>query len=165
DVSAEEARNDEIGVLARALRHERETTEEVLASLEERVRERTAQLERANTEKSRFLANMSHELRTPLNGVIAISETLSREQKTARGRELAELIVSSGRLLEHVLTDILDFSKIEAGEINLARDEFTMSTLVRRIAELHRASAEAKGLEFGWSVAPETEGRFCGDTV
>ena len=161
----EEGRNDEIGVLARSLRAEREKTEAVLASLEDRVQERTAQLERANTEKSRFLANMSHELRTPLNGVIAISETLSREQKTPKGKELAELIVSSGRLLERVLTDILDFSKIEAGEIQLARDEFSMPTLVSRIAELHRASAEAKGLDFVWTVAPDREGRFAGDTV
>jgi signal transduction histidine kinase/CheY-like chemotaxis protein len=165
DVSAEEGRNDEIGVLARSLRAERDKTETVLASLEERVQERTGQLERANAEKSRFLANMSHELRTPLNGVIAISETLSRQQETPKGKELAELIVSSGRLLERVLTDILDFSKIEAGEIKLARDEFSMSTLVSRIAELHRASAETKGLDFSWAVAPEADRRFAGDTV
>jgi signal transduction histidine kinase/ActR/RegA family two-component response regulator len=165
DVSGEERRRDEIGVLARSLRAERENAETVLASLEQRVRDRTAQLERANTEKSRFLANMSHELRTPLNGVIAISETLAKEQRSKRGRELAELIVSSGRLLEHVLTDILDFSKIEAGEIKLANDAFAMTTLVSRIAELHRAAAEAKGLKFGWSVAPDADGHFTGDTV
>jgi signal transduction histidine kinase/ActR/RegA family two-component response regulator len=160
-----EARDDEIGVLAKALRGEREKTERVLASLEDRVRERTAALERANTEKSRFLANMSHELRTPLNGVIAISETLSAQQQTAHGRELAELIVSSGRLLEQVLTDILDFSKIEAGEITLAHEDVRMEAVVGRIAELHRASAEAKGLDFTWSVAPEAQGGFVGDPV
>jgi len=165
DVSDIERRNDEIGVLATSLRTEREKVEAVLASLEDRVSERTAQLERANTEKSRFLANMSHELRTPLNGVIAISETLAGQQSTPKGRELAELIVSSGRLLERVLTDILDFSKIEAGEITLARDEFSMDRLVGGIAELHRASAQNKGLDFRWSVAPEAEGRFAGDTV
>jgi signal transduction histidine kinase/CheY-like chemotaxis protein len=165
DVSDVEARSDEIGVLATSLRTEREKVEAVLASLEDRVSERTAQLERANTEKSRFLANMSHELRTPLNGVIAISETLAGQQTTPKGRELAELIVSSGRLLERVLTDILDFSKIEAGEITLTRDEFSMNRLVGGIAELHRASAQTKGLAFRWSVAPEAEGRFAGDTV
>ena len=165
DVGDVERRKDEIGVLATALRTEREKVEAVLASLEDRVSERTAQLERANTEKSRFLANMSHELRTPLNGVIAISETLAGQQPTAKGRELAELIVSSGRLLERVLTDILDFSKIEAGEITLARDEFSMGRLVGGIAELHHASAQGKGLAFRWSVAPEAEGRFAGDTV
>jgi signal transduction histidine kinase/ActR/RegA family two-component response regulator len=165
DVTAVEQRNDEIGVLAKSLRSEREKGEAVLASLEDRVLDRTAQLERANTEKSRFLANMSHELRTPLNGVIAISETLAGQQTTPKGRELAELIVSSGRLLERVLTDILDFSKIEAGEIKLSEDDFTMDRLVGGIAELHRASAENKGLDFRWTVAPEAVGRFAGDTV
>jgi signal transduction histidine kinase/ActR/RegA family two-component response regulator len=165
DVSDVEHRNDEIGVLATSLRTEREKTVAVMASLEDRVRERTAQLERANTEKSRFLANMSHELRTPLNGVIAISETLAGKQTTAKGRELAELIVASGRLLERVLTDILDFSKIEAGEITLSHDEFSMERLVGGIAELHRASALGKGLSFHWTVAPEAEGWFGGDTV
>ena len=165
DVTDIERRQDEIGVLARSLRNERGKVERVLSTLEDRVKERTAQLERANTEKSRFLANMSHELRTPLNGVIAISETLAAQQTTDRGRELAELIASSGRLLEHVLTDILDFSKIEAGEIRLAHDPFGMERLVGGIAELHRASADSKGLNFEWSVAPEASGRFAGDTV
>ncbi|MBS0361900.1 MAG: hybrid sensor histidine kinase/response regulator, partial [Proteobacteria bacterium] len=165
DVADVEARNDEIGVLATALRTEREKVEAVLASLEDRVSERTAQLERANTEKSRFLANMSHELRTPLNGVIAVSETLAGLQTTDKGRELSELIASSGRLLERVLTDILDFSKIEAGEVTFARDEFDMVKLVSHIAELHRASAEAKHLTFRWAVAPEAQGRYAGDTV
>ncbi|MGZ6020907.1 MAG: ATP-binding protein, partial [Phenylobacterium sp.] len=165
DVSDVERRHDEIGVLATSLRTEREKTVAVMASLEDRVSERTAQLERANAEKSRFLANMSHELRTPLNGVIAISETLAGKQTTAKGRELAELIVSSGRLLERVLTDILDFSKIEAGEIALSRDEFSMERLVGGIAELHRASAQTKGLAFRWAVAPEASGWFAGDTV
>ncbi|MBP7651080.1 MAG: response regulator, partial [Phenylobacterium sp.] len=165
DLSNVEDRADEIGVLAKALRGEREKVEEVLASLEDRVRDRTAELERANAEKSRFLANMSHELRTPLNGVIAISETLAAQQKTQQSRELAELIVSSGRLLEQVLTDILDFSKIEAGEIQLSHETFDMQAIVRRIAELHRASAEAKGLELGWTVSAAARGAFVGDQV
>ena len=61
--------------MARALSAERAKVVSVLNSLEQRVSERTAELERANAEKSRFLANMSHELRTPLNGVIAVSQT------------------------------------------------------------------------------------------
>jgi signal transduction histidine kinase len=160
-----EARQDEIGVLARALKAKRAKVEEVLNSLEHRVRERTAELERANAEKSRFLANMSHELRTPLNGVVAVSQILASRQTTPQDRELAELIMSSGRLLERVLTDILDFSKIEAGEISLSEEPFDLEEMISRIAELHRAAAEAKGLDFSWRVAPGAAGGYLGDPV
>ena len=160
-----EARDDEIGVLARALRASRERVDEVLSSLEQRVRDRTAQLEAANQEKSRFLANMSHELRTPLNGVVAVAEVLARGSVCSRAREQAELIASSGRLLERVLSDILDFSKIEAGQMRLETGVFDLATLVTRIAELHRASAEAKGLAMTWRIGEGAGGAYSGDSV
>jgi signal transduction histidine kinase/ActR/RegA family two-component response regulator len=159
------ARRDEIGLLARALKTARTRIEEVMTSLEERVSERTAQLEAANQEKSRFLANMSHELRTPLNGVVAVAEVLAREQTEPRAKEQAELIASSGRLLERVLSDILDFSKIEAGQLGLEFGEFDVETLTARIAALHHATAEAKGLELKWSVEPAARGVYRGDAV
>ncbi|WP_310213597.1 ATP-binding protein [Caulobacter sp. BE264] len=158
-----EARPDEIGSLARALRRQRERNEELLRSLEQRVAVRTAELERANQAKSVFLANMSHELRTPLNGVIAIGDRLAEEENAETRRELASLVTSSGRLLEQVLGDILDVSKIEAGQFQLSPAPFDLVQLVRGMAELHAASAEAKHLTFRWSVAPDAEGSYDGD--
>ncbi|HJV40967.1 ATP-binding protein [Caulobacter sp.] len=158
-----EARDDEIGALARALRSQRERNEELLRSLEERVAERTVELERANQAKSVFLANMSHELRTPLNGVIAIGDRLAKEEDPSVRRELAALVSSSGRLLEKVLGDILDVSKIEAGEFQLTPAPFDLIQLVRGMAELHAAAAEVKALTFRWSVAPDAAGTYEGD--
>ncbi len=158
-----ERRTDEIGSLARALRRGRERNEELRRSLEDRVAERTAELERANQAKSVFLANMSHELRTPLNGVIAIGDRLADEEDPESRRELAALVSSSGRLLEQVLGDILDVSKIEAGEFQLTTAAFDLTQLVRGMAELHAAAAEAKHLDFRWSVAPDAAGTYDGD--
>lgn len=158
-----ERRPDEIGSLARALRRQRERNEELRRSLEVRVAERTAELERANQAKSVFLANMSHELRTPLNGVIAIGDRLAHEQDPEARRELAALVSSSGRLLEQVLGDILDVSKIEAGQFQLTPAPFDLTQLVRGMAELHAAAAEAKALAFRWSVAPDAAGTYEGD--
>ncbi|MBU4436038.1 MAG: response regulator [Alphaproteobacteria bacterium] len=158
-----EAREDEIGDLARTLRQQREGHEELLRSLEDRVAERTAALERANQAKSLFLANMSHELRTPLNGVIAIGDRLAEEADPERRRELAALVTSSGRLLEQVLGDILDVSKIEAGQFRLTPAPFDLRRLVSGMAELHAASAKAKGLDFNWSIAPGAAGGYLGD--
>ena len=158
-----ETRTDEIGALARTLRSQRDGNIELLRSLEERVAERTIELERANQAKSVFLANMSHELRTPLNGVIAIGDRLAEENDPERRRELAALVTSSGRLLEQVLSDILDVSKIEAGQFQLTPAPFDLATLVGGVAELHRASAEAKSLLFRWSIEPGVAGSYLGD--
>jgi signal transduction histidine kinase/CheY-like chemotaxis protein len=165
DLSDIEAREDEIGALARALRFERDKVAELLGSLERRVKERTAELEQANLEKSRFLANMSHELRTPLNGVVAVSEMLARTQRTRRDRELAELVVSSGKLLEQVLTDILDFSKLEAGRLELHLAAFDLGKVVGQISSLHGVVAAAKGVAFKVEIAPEADGAYVGDSV
>jgi len=163
--AALEARGDEIGALARALAEERRVSSALTLGLEARVAERTAELDRANQAKSTFLATMSHELRTPLNGVIALSDVLAKRQVSDEDREVASLIVSSGRLLEQVLTDILDFSKIEAGQMPLNVEAFDLATCVRRVAELHRASAEAKGLDLAWTIAPSAAGGVKGDEV
>ena len=160
-----EQRGDEIGVLARAVSAERDASHLVQASLEEHVSERTAELERANQEKSRFLANMSHELRTPLNGIIAVSEKLLERQKAPEDRELAELIVGSGRLLERVLSDILDFSRLEAGDVALVEETLSLAALVERVGRLHHAVAQARSLELTWSVAADCGGRWLGDGV
>jgi CheY-like chemotaxis protein len=106
---------------------------------------------------------MSHELRTPLNGVIAIGDRLGEEVDPERRRELAALVTSSGRLLEQVLSDILDVSKIEAGEFQLTPAPFDLTALVGGVAELHRASAQAKGLDFRWSIQPGLAGGYLGD--
>ena len=158
-------RDDEIGQLARKLGEERRRGDEILAGLEERVQARTAELQQANAAKTDFLANMSHELRTPLNGVIALSSLLAGEQTTDRGRQTADLVVASGRLLEQVLTDILDISRIEAGQLPINRAPFDLGECVATITALHRASAEAKGLDFTVTLAPDAQGWRLGDDI
>ena len=160
-----EARPDEIGALSRRLSGQRVRNDQLLATLEERVAERTEDLERANRAKSSFLANMSHELRTPLNGVVAVSALLEAKLKSPKEKRMASLVASSARLLEAVLADILDVSKIEAGEMTLSSEPFDLQTIMDRIAELHRASAAAKGLELKWLIAPEAAGGYLGDEV
>jgi CheY-like chemotaxis protein len=108
---------------------------------------------------------MSHELRTPLNGVVAVSDLLAKEQTTERGRQMAELVRASGRLLEQVLTDILDISRIEAGQLPINLAAFDLAACVATIAALHRASAEAKGLEFVVRVDEAANGWRQGDDV
>jgi signal transduction histidine kinase/ActR/RegA family two-component response regulator len=122
-----------------------------------------AQAQAAAEAKGQFLANMSHELRTPLNGVIAIAEVLRDRQGTAQNREMAALIVSSARVLEHLVSDVLDTAKIEAGRMTLEAASFDLRQLVRNVAELHAAAAAAKNLRLQWRVNPSAASCYLGD--
>ncbi|HEV8120394.1 MAG TPA: ATP-binding protein, partial [Candidatus Polarisedimenticolia bacterium] len=129
--------------------------EQMNADLERKVRERTLELERANSLKSEFLANMSHELRTPLNAIIGFSELLldpgfgplSEDQ-----RGYAADIHSSGRHLLNLINDILDLSKIEAGKMRLRREVFPLGPVVEEAMALLRVDAARKRLTFTTDV-------------
>lgn len=158
-------RQDEIGVVARALAAADARAEDLVTSLEDKVRARTAELEAANESKSYFLANMSHELRTPLNGIIATADLLLARQRGRDAKELARLIVSSGRVLERVVTDVLDVSKLEAGRLLLEAAPFHLEDLIDDVAELFRAAAQAKGLRLRATVEVDAQGIWIGDRV
>ncbi len=80
--------------------------------------------EAANASKTAFLANMSHELRTPLNAILGFSEIISEEcfgpVGSARYKDYAGDIHSSGAHLLSLINDLLDIAKIEAGRMEIS---------------------------------------------
>ncbi len=105
--------------------------------LEDKVKERTRELEVANEElqkanikireadrlKSEFLANMSHELRTPMNAIIGFTRLVNRKAGDllpAKQRENLEKVEMSANQLLNLINDILDLSKIEAGKMTVS---------------------------------------------
>jgi len=115
--------------------------EEVNRTLEQKVQDRTAELEKmmltakdANQAKSSFLAKMSHELRTPMNAIIGYSEILIEDATdNANQSAIDDLgkILSAARHLLGLINDVLDLSKIEAGRMDLFLETFDVGTLVR----------------------------------
>lgn len=84
---------------------------------------------RINSEQATQLAHfasMSHEIRTPLNCIIGVSSLLEEDEKLDASQvDLVQMIVSSGKLLRHVVDDVLDFSKFISGnaEIDMRRSD------------------------------------------
>ena len=124
--------------------------------LEQKVRDRTTQLEAAlraaesaNRAKSEFLAAMSHELRTPLNSVIGFTNVLLKNKAdNLLPQDLAYLqrIVSNGSHLLELINGILDLSKVEAGKMEVSLGEVAIERVIFETME-------------------QLEGRFVGTAV
>ena len=140
---AEVRSNNEIGELAGDFNAMTGQLGEMIATMDEKVRLRTAELaeardqaEEANRTKSAFLANMSHELRTPMNAIIGYSEMLTEEmQDLGQDEFIPDLkkIHSAGKHLLGLINDVLDLSKIEAGKMTVYCETIDVVTMVREV--------------------------------
>jgi signal transduction histidine kinase len=147
---------DEIEALARQFNVMADQLQGYTTGLEQRVAEKTAELELANRHKNEFLANMSHELRTPLNAVIGFSDALRDGMfgpLNAKQLEYVGDINGSGQHLLSLINDILDLAKIEAGRMELDVRRFDVASALENCRTLIRERAHRQGLTLDFEVA------------
>ena len=101
-----------------------------------------------SAERQRFLAKVSHELRTPLHGMLGLTRLLHLEASDPTLTHRLELIESSGTQLLGLINDLLEVSRIDAGHFALKEDDFDLTALLDRQAELFALRAADKGLQF-----------------
>jgi two-component system, sensor histidine kinase and response regulator len=153
-------KNDEIGKLSNAFNNMAEELYKHIHNLEEKVKERTAEFEKANClltiakveadkaneAKSEFLANMSHEIRTPLNAIIGFSELLQNTIKDEKHFNYIKTINGAGNNLLIIINDILDLSKIEAGKIELQYKPIKLHGIIKEIESIFMQKVKSKNI-------------------
>jgi PAS domain S-box-containing protein len=121
------------------------------AELEQRVAERTAQLQNVNEELEAFSYSVSHDLRAPLRHVVGFVELLQRDAgPSLSGKSLRHLktISESAQRMGDLIDDLLAFSRI--GQSEMQKTEFNIEELVRETLGDFRA--ETKKRNIAWTI-------------
>ncbi|KAJ5597222.1 CheY-like superfamily [Penicillium hordei] len=141
--------------------------------LEERVAERTRELEHAklaaetaNESKTLFIANISHELKTPLNGILGMCAVCMGEEDLARIKKSLQVVYQSGDLLLHLLNDLLTFSKNQFDQaIQIEEKEFKLSDVRSQLAIIFQNQVHEKQIDFSVNFVSggvtEPKGTLC----
>lgn len=144
-----------MSLLARMVRALDEA-ETLAARLELRVAERTAQIELANTAKTRFIAATSHDLRQPMHALVQYVGHMKHINSEPDGNATLAKIEESVAAMEDLLNAVLDFSKISIGSIKPTFRVLSIDGILDAIDTQIRPLAHAKSL----NLRIESDGGF-----
>lgn len=122
--------------------------------LEQRVAERTAQLEATNKELEAFCYSVSHDLRAPLRTIRGFSDVLLEQhsnQLDERGSDFLRRTSDASRRMDRLIEDLLRLSRVTCGE--LRRQELNLSSVVEELASGLKKNDPSRAVEF--KIAPD----------
>lgn len=139
-----------------------QTLKEANENLEERVLERTRELEKLNKQlvsatqrseresqsKSRFLAAVSHDLMQPLNAARLFASSLAEVARDDEVKRLSHHIESALSAAEDLIGDLLDISRLESGKLEIHPQSFAIKDVLANLNAEFSALARQQGVDF-----------------
>ncbi len=130
--------------------------ENINTMLEQRVRQRTQQLEAVNKELESFSYSVSHDLRAPLRHISAFVRNLSErynDKLDERGQRFIDVISSSAQRMGDLIDDLLEFSHMGRAEMRLAKVD--LNQIVKKVLDENSEEIEKRGALVSADTLPE----------
>jgi len=129
-----EARTRELGALNR--------------TLEDKIAERTAELEQSKRTKDQFFAIIAHDLRGPVGTIANLLDEYEKDGRGVPPDDTATLRDSAGRTYR-LLQNLLVWARGQRGELEVRKKHFDLKPVLRDCLEPLRESAFVKGIDLG----------------
>jgi PAS domain S-box-containing protein len=97
-----------------------------------------------------------HDLRSPLGNIMSALDVVQASLPTTSETEqsLLAIAVRSAERLSRLVDSLLDLRRLEEGQVQLNREQISLSALVKDALEQIQASAEGKGIQLRSEVSP-----------
>ena len=119
------------------------------------LKQRAADLQRANAIKSLFLATLSHELRNPL-APIRTGLAILKERVPGELAEIGAMMERQMNMATRLIDDLLDASRIDRGKLELQRETITVESFINAAIETAKPNITAKCHQLVIQHAPDT---------
>jgi len=154
---------DELGLLTDAFNQMliqiQEQNREIISfnqKLEQKVMERTHEMETANKELEAFSYSVSHDLRSPLRSIHGYMKILSEEytdQFDDEARRLVSIILKNAKRMGQLIDDLLAFSRL--GRKELLKQNVSMKDMINQVWEEHVQNAGERHIELVLKEVPD----------
>lgn len=117
--------------------------------LEQKVEERTQELQVANATKDKFFSIIAHDLRSPMIALQGVGQKLEyfiRKEKLEKLLEMGTKIDQSIDQLNHLLNNLLNWATSQTGGVPHHPTRLDLHALVKENIELYRSLAESKSI-------------------
>lgn len=113
--------------------------------------------------REQVIATVSHELRTPMNAIVGMSNLLINTPLNEEQQEYIYSVQEASQLLLGIINDILLTSSLQNNALTLESAVFDLPLTIRRIIEVLKPKALAKGLQLTYELQPPLNRRIYGD--
>ena len=128
-------------------------------ALEQRVKDRTAELEFANRELEAFTYSASHDLKAPLRAIQGFSRILLKERASGldeEGLRLLDVIVSNTQVMIRLIDDLLALSRL--GRQQIIKSQINLAVMARKVFEPLQVQEPDRDLQLVVSDLPPAWG-------
>lgn len=128
--------------------------------LEQRVKQRTQQLQDANKELESFSYTVSHDLRAPLRHIHGYLELLKRftADIPEKGKRYMNQIFDSAGQMEKLIENLLEFSRTSRQQIRKTR--FQMNDVLNEVLQLEKSTHSDRNITWMIDDLPEVTGDY-----
>lgn len=107
--------------------------------------------------REKLMLTITHDIKAPAGAIKGYSELIESAQQPSKNKEYIQAINNSASHLLNLVSALLDYHKLDFDEIEIARDQFHVATVLDSIVKNFTPAAKKKGLTLSSQIASSTD--------